>query len=296
MVLLESFKKFFPLSTQLLVIAMIKYKKINFAVLQLVGLVCLSIFLTSSVSIGTKEIKSDTLTMMTYNIHHGAPAHSTEINLRNIADVILKSKASIVAIQELDRFTGRSGNVDQIAELEKLLHMKAYFSKSIDHDGGEYGVALFSKYPLVSTQKVNLPMAIAGEQRSIALAQIRLPNGKEFYFGSTHLDLNVPNRTAQVQAIKALEKELDAPLIIGGDFNATPTSAEMILLQESFSLSCPVGGCGFTIPVKTPKRAIDFFAFNSTFNGLFQFKGSHAMVGEEASDHLPHVADFLILD
>jgi endonuclease/exonuclease/phosphatase family metal-dependent hydrolase len=67
-------------------------------------------------------------------------------------------------------------------------------------------------------------------------------------------------------------------------------------LQESFSLSCPAGGCAFTIPVKAPKRAIDFFAFNSTFKDLFQFKESQAMVGEEASDHLPHVANFLILD
>lgn len=244
----------------------------------------------------TDSDKQVDLRMITYNIHHGAPHNSTEISLENIAAVILKSEASVVAIQEMDRFTKRSGNVDQGAELARLLNMEAYFSKSIDHEGGEYGIALFSKYPLVSTQRFDLPMAMPGEQRSLALAKVRLPNGKEFYFGSTHLDLNVPNRTAQAKELKEIEKSLNAPLVIGGDFNAVPTSEEMILLKESFSISCLEEGCPFTSPAHHPRRAIDFFVYNSKFRDIFRFKSSEAMIGEMASDHIPHVATFEILN
>lgn len=261
-----------------------------------------SVFLTSLLlawkqnsDIMDASIPAD-LRIVTYNIHHGAPHNSAEISLESIAAVVLKSEASLVAIQEMDRFTKRSGNVDQVAELARLLNMEAYFSKSIDHEGGEYGVALFSKYPLVATQRFDLPMAIAGEQRSLALAKVKLPDSKEFYFGSTHLDLNVPNRKAQAQRLKEIERSLDAPLMIGGDFNAVSKDEEMILLRESFSISCADAGCPFTSPAHNPRRAIDFFVYNSKFADMFRFKSSEAMVGEMASDHIPHVAIFEIVD
>ncbi|MCY4780746.1 endonuclease/exonuclease/phosphatase family protein [Sphingobacterium sp. UT-1RO-CII-1] len=242
------------------------------------------------------EIKKGELIMITYNIHHGAPQSSEEVNLKDIADVILRSKADLVALQELDRFIARSGNVDQIAELEQLLNMKGYFSKSIDYNGGEYGVALFSKHPLISVERFDLPMVKDGEQRSLALAKVKLPNDQELYFGSTHLDLNIPNRIAQVQRIKEIEMNLNAPLIIGGDFNAIPTSEEMIKLQESFTLSCVAGGCPLTSPTSNPKRAIDFFAYNNKVKEVLDFKGSEALKEEKASDHIPHVATFEFLN
>lgn len=242
------------------------------------------------------EKKQERLIMITYNIHHGAPQNSEDVNLKDIADVILRSKADLVALQELDRFIERSGNVDQIAELEQLLKMKGYFSKSIDYGGGEYGVAVFSKYPLLSVERVDLPMVKDGEQRSLALAKVKLPNDKELYFGSTHLDLNVPNRISQVQKIKEIEMMLNAPLIIGGDFNAVPTSEEMIKLQESFILSCTDEGCPLTSPTSAPIRAIDFFAYNNKIKEVLGFEGSEALKEERASDHIPHIATFEILN
>src|SRR5690606_12321232 len=56
----------------------------------------------SSSSDSPAPVKSNKLTLLTYNIHHGAPSNPDVINLSNIAAVIKKSGAEIIALQEVD--------------------------------------------------------------------------------------------------------------------------------------------------------------------------------------------------
>jgi endonuclease/exonuclease/phosphatase family metal-dependent hydrolase len=234
---------------------------------------------------------SKKLNTQTYNIHHGAPENSNAVNLSNIAAVIRKSGAELVALQEVDVNVARSGNVNQAQEIAKLLDMHFYFSKSINYSGGEYGVAILSKYPLTNTRNELLPMPTAGEQRSVAMATINLPGDVTVEFASTHLDLNIPNRTAQAERLNAISKSLNKPFFVGGDYNAIPTSSEMVKLKEEFNLSC-VSSCPFSFPVRTPNKAIDFVAFNKSAASKFTLVAANAMIGEYASDHLPVVAVF----
>ncbi len=226
------------------------------------------------------------LTTMTYNIHHGAPENSNIVNLANIASVIKNNGAEIVALQEVDVNVPRSGKVNQAAELAKLLGMEYYFSKSIDYNGGEYGVAILSKYPMSNKRKELLPMPTPGEQRSIALATITLPDGRMIEFGATHFDLNVPNRTAQAEFLNSLSKSLGKELFVGGDYNAEPSSTEMLKLKEGFNLSC-MSSCPLSFPVQKPSKAIDFVAFNPKAASSFTLVSSVALTGQYASDHLP---------
>lgn len=234
---------------------------------------------------------SKKLVTLTYNIHHGAPENSNEVNLNNIAAVIRKSGAELVALQEVDVNVPRSGNVNQAKELAQLLDMHFYFSKSINYSGGEYGVAILSKYPLTNTRNVLLPMPTAGEQRSVAMATVNLPGNISIEFASTHLDLNVPNRTAQAQQLNEISKFLNKPFFVGGDYNAIPTSSEMMKLKEEYTLSC-MNSCPLSFPVRNPNKAIDFVAFNKMAASKFTLVSANAMVGEYASDHLPVVAVF----
>lgn len=231
------------------------------------------------------------LVTLTYNIHHGAPENSDVVNLNDIAAVIRKSGAELIALQEVDVNIPRSGNVNQAKELARLLGMNYYFSKSIDYAGGEYGVAILSKYPLTNTRNELLPMPTSGEQRSVAMATVNLPGDVTIDFAATHLDLNVPNRTAQVEALNTLSKKLNKPFFVGGDYNATPTSTEMNILKKEFMLSC-INTCPLTFPVRNPNRAIDFVAFNKLAASTFTLVSANAMNGEYASDHLPVVAVF----
>src|SRR5690606_20571084 len=149
---------------------------------------------------------------LTYHIHHVAPENPNEVNLNKIATAIKKRGGAIIALQEEDVNVPRWGQVKQAGEIAKMLHMKYYCSKSIDYNGGEYGVGILSKYTLSNARKELLPNPASGEQRSIAIATITLPGDVTIEFAATHLDLNETNRMAQVEYINSLSKTLSKPL------------------------------------------------------------------------------------
>ncbi len=95
--------------------------------------------------------QSPTLRIMTYNIHH-CEGTDRQIDIERIAEIIRKSGCDLVALQEVDRRTTRSNQVDQLTELARLTGLHPYFGKAIDFGGGEYGVAILSKYPAISEQ------------------------------------------------------------------------------------------------------------------------------------------------
>src|SRR5688572_12746619 len=78
------------------------------------------------------------LRVLTYNIHH-AEGTDGKLDLARIARVIHEQQPDLVALQEVDVKTRRTGGVDQAAELAKLTGMHVAFGKGIDFQGGEYG-------------------------------------------------------------------------------------------------------------------------------------------------------------
>ncbi len=230
---------------------------------------------------------AQSLKTLTYNIHHAnPPSKADHIDLEAIARVIRDSGAELVALQEVDVRTERSGaDSDQAEELGRLTGMRHYFAKAIDHQGGEYGVAILSKHPFISTEKHPLPMAegVGGEPRTIAMAVVEPHAGKRVIFACTHLDLKAENRLLQVRHIADLTAELDYPMILGGDFNAKPDSEAVRQLDAHFQRSAI--NKGFTIPVESPNREIDFIMFRP--KGRFEVVRHEVIDEQYASDHLP---------
>ncbi|MRG45427.1 endonuclease/exonuclease/phosphatase [Chitinophaga sp. SYP-B3965] len=235
--------------------------------------------------------KEDTLRVMTYNIHHCNPPSKEatgEIDIDAIANVIKSQHPDVLALQEVDVNTKRSGNIDQAAVLASKTGMHVYFGKAIDYDGGGYGVAILSKFPLKHTKTIRLPEASDStvEDRVVAIAEITLRNGKKLTIGSTHFDVKkAANREEQAAALNNITA---SPLIIAGDLNCTPESAAFKLLSPKFTSSCT--DCGFTIPVNAPKRVIDHIIFSPAFS----VKTSTVVNETYASDHLPVVAEIII--
>lgn len=100
----------------------------------------------------TPDAKAETqrsLKVLTYNIHGARPpAQKDVIDLAAIARVIRASDADLVALQEVDVRTERSGKeIDQAQDLGRLTERKVFFAKGIDFQGGEYGIAILSKLP-----------------------------------------------------------------------------------------------------------------------------------------------------
>ena len=235
------------------------------------------------------------LTVMTYNIHHcNPPSAGTTIDVAAIARVINKAKPDLVALQEVDVNTERSGKgLNQARELARQTGMHYFFSKAIDHQGGDYGVAVLSRFPIVDSTRLILPIdpAIGGETRTIAAITVEIAKGKRIIFASTHLDLKEQNRLTQADQIVNLFKDSNLPVVLAGDFNALSDSRVMQLLDQHFTRSCQ--DCQPTIPVRNPNRAIDFIMFKPA-NAMKPLP-TRVIDEQYASDHLPVVAELNVL-
>ena len=104
--------------------------------------------------------KENAIRVLSYNIHHANPPSKPGIiDIEAIAKVIAKESPDIAGLQEVDFKTNRSGrNSNQAAELARLSGMPYYyFAKAIDYDGGEYGLAILSKFPMEEMKSTHLP-------------------------------------------------------------------------------------------------------------------------------------------
>jgi len=230
------------------------------------------------------------LRVLCYNIHHAnPPSKPNVIDMAAIANVINQQKPHLVALQEVDVNTTRSGvTLNQAEELGRLTGMKAYFGKAIDYAGGEYGIAILSKFTMSAMTNNSLPTAdgTGGERRTLVSALITLDNAKKLVFASTHLDAqaNDTNRFLQINKILDILKLQQFPVIIAGDFNAVPGTRIINALDSYFTRTC-ISACGFTIPVINPSKTIDFIAYapGDKFTVI-----EHKVIDEKyASDHLP---------
>ena len=232
------------------------------------------------------------LKILSYNIHHGNPPSKPGIiDLEAIAKVIRTSGADVVGLQEIDVNVGRSEHVDQAKKLAELAGMKYYFfSKGIDLEKGEYGTVILSKFPITNTERLELPMPVKSEMRSLGIAKIKIPSGKEILFANTHLDLKEENRIAQTKFIVNHFQDTKHLVVLVGDLNAQPQSEPIKILGDFFKRSEITNG--FTIPEVNPNREIDFIMVNKSKNPKFQ---NHTVIEDSyASDHRPVYAELVI--
>ena len=85
-----------------------------------------------------------TLRIMSYNIHNGVGLDGKRDYAR-IAKAVLRMSPDVVALQELDSATRRSGGVDILRELSDQTLMHRVYAPAIDYQGGKYGIGLLSK-------------------------------------------------------------------------------------------------------------------------------------------------------
>ena len=148
----------------------------------------------------------------TFNVHH-CEGIDGRLDIERVADVIERTGADLVALQEVDRGMDRSGGVDQPAELERLTGMNVTFHATLHRGTGEYGLAmasrdggpfLFKKLPRVADEE---PRGyLVGDFRGVTVL-------------ATHLSLQRTPRARQTAAlIEALDR-YGGPFVLLGDLN-----------------------------------------------------------------------------
>ena len=229
------------------------------------------------------------LRVMSYNIHHGEGMDG-KLDVERIAALILKAKADLVGLQEVDRGVERTARRDLPAELAKLTGMHVHFERNITHQGGEYGNAVLTKHPIKRAKNTHLKMIGPGEQRGV-LQLVLDVNGREVLFMNTHLD----HRRDDAERVLSIEQAKEIivgagkmPVIFCGDFNATPESRPCALMKGLLlDVWAAVGrGNGFTIPAGQPAKRIDYIWVSQATIEPVKME----VLSSEASDHLPIVA------
>ena len=172
------------------------------------------------------------LGILTYNIHH-AEGTDGKIDYERMAGVIRKLDPDIVALQEVDNGTGRTEGVNQVEKLAALAGYEYFvFGRSMPYGGGEYGLAVMSRYPILKSDPHPLPFRFGLEPRSVLITRIEVgENGRAFILANTHLcHQSEENRIDQVRMLQSLLGEIDGPLLLAGDFNARKDNDSMRLI------------------------------------------------------------------
>ena len=244
--------------------------------------------LPTSISAGKKSLR-----VMTYNIHVGV-GMDKKLDLQRIAEVINAERADLVGLQEVDRGVKRTEGKDEIAELAQLTRMNYVFAHNLDYQGGQYGVAILSRFPIKQIDHRKYENRREAERRGMIRAEIEFA-GQTINFVTTHLDYQFEDGRAfeTEQMLKFLEG-FKGPLIVVGDFNDEPGGAAHKLMLTGFEdawIVAKIKAQGFSYPADEPVKRIDYiFTRRSDRLGVKRPR----IVTTLASDHLPVVADIQI--
>ena len=240
--------------------------------------------------------KRCSLKVMSYNIHIASPPSLPDYtpHLQPVADVIDKERPDIVALQEVDVYTVRSGKQSHQAEaLGKLTGMHYYFAKGTNKSEGEYGVAILSRHPISEAEGLQLPTMPEsnGETRGMAVVKVKI-KGEDVIFISVHLDhLSDQDRIFQVrQLLQHTQQYANCPIVFSGDFNTTRESEVFTFLEEQdFIIASEVSPP--TFPSDKPRNGIDHILLNKKARERFRIVKYYTINESYPSDHLPLVIE-----
>ena len=220
------------------------------------------------------------ITIATYNIRHG---HDADFDWKQIAEVVRRSGADIVGFQEVDMYTNRIGGRDTVAGLSEALGFTyGFFVTAMNFDGGQYGTAILSRFPMTACEKQPLN-AGKYEPRAFGCVNISLCEGKDICFLNTHLSYESRElQTIQLAALAAyMDKQIpkDMPVVLTGDFNT-----------EDFSMFDPLCARGYGLvnshvsaykTFRTAPLAIDNILYRSACLSPIE----QGMIDSDMSDH-----------
>ena len=219
----------------------------------------------------------NTLKLMSYNIKN-ANGMDDVCNFQRIANVINNTSPDVVAIQEVDSMTNRSGQKYVLGEIADRTQMHGYFAPAIDYDGGKYGIGLLTKQVPLRLQ--TLPLPGREEARTLILAEFA-----DYIYCCTHMSLTEEDRMKSLELVKAFTSSSTKPLFLAGDMNAEPESGFIKELQKDFQiLSNPKQ---HTFPAPDPKETIDYIATLKQNAKGFAVISAKVINEPMASDHRP---------
>ena len=236
-----------------------------------------TVFLFCMLAMALNVFSQDYLKLMSYNVRNAKGMDGIH-NIQRIANVIINEAPDVVAVQELDSMTTRSGQKYVLGELSERTQMYATYAPAISFQGGKYGIGILSKETPLTIRTYPLPGR--EEARMLLVAEF-----KNYFFACTHLSLTEEDRLASLDIIKNSVGKSEKPYFLAGDLNDKPDSKFIQALQQDFQVLTHIKKP--TFPAPEPTETIDYIA--AWKHGSNDFANLSAQVLEEpvASDHRP---------
>ncbi|MFO7894527.1 MAG: endonuclease/exonuclease/phosphatase family protein [Longimicrobiales bacterium] len=231
----------------------------------------------------------DTIRVLAYNVHHGEGVDEV-VDLERIADLIRSVDPDLVALQEVDSAATRTDGVHQAAELGRLTGLEPVFGAFMPYQGGAYGMALLSRWPIAESRNLRLP-AGAEPRTALAVTVASPTTGRRIRFVGIHFYRTDDERLAQALRLEEHLSDETIPTLLAGDFNSTPDSDVMIHFSRGWAI-VPKGADHLTFPSYAPDREIDFVLFRP--EGRWEVVTRRLLDEPVASDHRPVVVELVL--
>ena len=154
----------------------------------------------------------------TWNIR---AAQSAPVDM--LAAEIRAMQVDVLALQEVDVRTRRGGFVDEPVELATALGLNYVFAASIKWDEGHYGLAVLSRWPLVSVERHRLNSTPEAEPR-IVLDVTVCAAGRPLHLLNTHADRRTASRALGFADLRQIVKSrFGRGILVLGDLNSIQT-------------------------------------------------------------------------
>ena len=239
------------------------------------------------------------LRLMTYNVRACTTAGCGGA-VDRVAAAIEAAQPDVVALQEVEAGTARSGARDQTQELAARLGWQAHFQPAMrGAGGGAFGNALLSRLPVRLVASGLLPQLLVGvvrEPRGASWHAVQI-DGRELQIVVTHLGLTRRERLAQVEALLGPlwlgDSRCTSPRLLCGDLNCRPGSAEHRRLEgvlvDAALVSPPAAGSA-TFPALRPLVRLDHVLVSPDLR-VHRTEVPRRRELRRTSDHLPLVVD-----
>lgn len=236
--------------------------------------------------------------ILTYNVHKCIGGIDRRYRPERVAETIAHYDPDFVLLQEVDEGARRTGGHRQVDLLGDLLGFRhrTYFPNVRLRNGGHYGNAILSRFPLTETRNIDLTVRFT-KPRSVLHARFRVRRAGRGHFRTVqvfnlHLGLSQVLRRIQLRRFLASEPfaRLDprTPVIVAGDFNDTwGTLGPKLIVPAGFrGLPQPVR----TFPAYAPIWPLDGIYVRGDID-LVGGRRAEVAVARQASDHLPLIAE-----
>lgn len=233
--------------------------------------------------------------IMTFNIQHGLDYKNQRIDLKLFSDFIKENGADVCGLNEVRGKGEDCEYTDQTDAIGDALGFFRYFGEAIKVDEvNPYGNAIVSRYPFKSAETVHIPNPDDGkyhETRCVIKAVFEI-DGRDVCVLVCHMGLTEDELKNAVDTLCHMLDEIEMPVILMGDFNASPHNEMLCPLLERLSDSDEIAldEENYTFASYDPYTKIDYIFYR----GLKCSKAE--ILKEVVSDHFPIIAEFEFSD